>query len=90
MGEILGLGCTHYPGLTVPDERLPAGFHRLLTAPGVPAYYKDPANWPAELVTELGNGPSVMLWSFLSTAGGEGGLWRCVPLGSGTRTVDMV
>jgi hypothetical protein len=55
MGEILGLGCTHYPGLTVPDERLPAGFHRLLTAPGVPAYYKDRANWPAELVAELGN-----------------------------------
>ena len=23
MGEILGLGCTHYPGLMVPDERLP-------------------------------------------------------------------
>ena len=55
MGEILGLGCTHYPGLTVPDERLPAGFYRLLTAPGVPAHYKDRANWPAELVTELGN-----------------------------------
>jgi hypothetical protein len=55
MGEILGLGCTHYPGLTVPDERLPAGFQRLLTAPGVPAHYKDRANWPAELVAELGN-----------------------------------
>src|SRR6516165_6084057 len=55
MGEILGLGCTHYPGLTVPDERLPSGFHRLLTAPGVPDYYKDPVNWPAELVAELGN-----------------------------------
>ena len=55
MGEILGLGCTHYPGLTVPDERLPASFHRLLTAPGVPDYYKDRANWPAELMAELGN-----------------------------------
>ena len=21
MGEILGLGCTHYPGLLLPDER---------------------------------------------------------------------
>jgi hypothetical protein len=55
MGEILGLGCTHYPGLTVPEERLPASFHRLLTAPGVPDYYKDKINWPAELVAELGN-----------------------------------
>jgi hypothetical protein len=35
MGEILGFGCTHYPGLTVSDERLPASFHRLRTAPGV-------------------------------------------------------
>jgi hypothetical protein len=23
MGEIIGLGCTHYHGVTVPDERLP-------------------------------------------------------------------
>jgi len=55
MGEILGLGCTHYPGLTVPDEQLPSLFHRLLTAPNVPEHYKNPANWPAELVAELGN-----------------------------------
>ena len=47
MGEILGLGCTHYPGLTVPDEQLPSLFHRLLTAPNVPEHYKNPANWPA-------------------------------------------
>jgi len=55
MGEIIGLGCTHYPGLTVTDERLPAGFHRLLTAPVVPADYKDRAHWPVELIAELGN-----------------------------------
>ena len=36
MGEILGLGCTHYPGLLLPDERLPNGFHHLLTAPNIP------------------------------------------------------
>jgi hypothetical protein len=55
MGDILGLGCTHYPGLLPPEEQLPALFHRLLTAPNVPAPYKDPRNWPAELVAELGN-----------------------------------
>jgi len=27
MAEILGLGCTHYPGLLLPDERLANGFH---------------------------------------------------------------
>ena len=55
MGEILGLGCTHYPGLLLPDEQLPGLFHHLLTAPNVPAFYKDRANWPAALVAELGN-----------------------------------
>jgi hypothetical protein len=55
MGEILGLGCTHYPGLLLPDERLPGGFHHLLTAPNVPESAKDPANWPDQLMAELGN-----------------------------------
>jgi hypothetical protein len=55
MGEILGLGCTHYPGLLLPDEKLPGGFHHLLTAPNVPAEYKDRARWPDPLLSELGN-----------------------------------
>jgi hypothetical protein len=59
MGEILGLGCTHYPGLLLPDERLPGGFHHLLTAPNVPARQKDRANWPDALLTELGNDAGV-------------------------------
>ena len=42
------------------------------------------------IVTELGKGPSVMVWSFLSTAGTEGGLCRCAPFVSGARVVDMV
>ena len=37
MGEILGLGCTHYPGLREPDAQLPGLFRHLLTAPNVPA-----------------------------------------------------
>ena len=59
MGEILGLGCTHYPGLLLPDERMPGGFHHLLTAPNVPASAKDRANWPAALQAELGNDKGV-------------------------------
>ena len=59
MAEIIGLGCTHYPGLLQPDERLPGGFRHLLTAPNVPAQYKDRANWPAELLAELGNDDGV-------------------------------
>ena len=55
MAEIIGLGCTHYPGLLQPDARLAGGFHHLLTAPNVPAHYKDRANWPREMLAELGN-----------------------------------
>ena len=46
MGEILGLGCTHYPGLLLPDERLANGFHHLLTAPNMPEKRKTAATGP--------------------------------------------
>jgi len=59
MGDILGLGCTHYPGLLLPDERMPGGFHHLLTAPNIPAKQKDRANWPDTLLAELGNDAGV-------------------------------
>ena len=59
MAEIIGLGCTHYPGLLQPDDKLPGGFHHLLTAPNVPAQYQDRANWPSELLAELGNDAGV-------------------------------
>jgi len=59
MAEIIGLGCTHYPGLLQPDEKLPGGFHHLLTAPNVSAQYKDRTNWPSELLAELGNDAGV-------------------------------
>jgi len=59
MGEIIGLGCTHYPGLLLPDERMPGGFHHLLTAPNVPTRFKNRANWPDALLGELGNDDGV-------------------------------
>ncbi len=55
MAEILGLGCTHWPTLCLPDERLTDVFHRVLNAPNVDSKVKDPGNWPAELLAELGN-----------------------------------
>src|SRR5947207_5966742 len=55
MAEILGLGCTHWPTLCLPNERLTDVFHRVLNAPNVDPKVKDPANWPAELLAELGN-----------------------------------
>ena len=35
MAEILGLGCTHWPTLCLPNERLTDVFNRVLDAPNV-------------------------------------------------------
>jgi hypothetical protein len=55
MAEILGLGVTHWPTLCLPNEGLTGVFKTTLRAPNVEAARKDPANWPAELIAELGN-----------------------------------
>src|SRR5256886_3044383 len=55
MAEILGLGCTHWPTLCGKNETLTGVFKRVLDAPNVDPKVKDPANWPAELLAELGN-----------------------------------
>jgi hypothetical protein len=38
---------------------MPSGFHHLVATPNVPAKRKDRANWPDELLTELGNDAGV-------------------------------
>src|SRR5579864_5226906 len=55
MAEILGLGVTHWPTLCLPNEGLTGVFKRTLEAPNVDPARKDPANWPKELLAELGN-----------------------------------
>src|SRR5271167_3718279 len=55
MAEILGLGVTHWPTLCMPNEGLTGVFKTTLRAPNVDAARKDPANWPPELLAELGN-----------------------------------
>src|SRR3977135_216532 len=55
MAEILGLGGTHWPTLWLPKERRTEVFKRVLDAPNVDPSVKDPANWPSELLAELGN-----------------------------------
>jgi len=47
MTEILGLGLTHYPLLSVTDEHMADLLRWTLRDPGIPAAQKDPANWPA-------------------------------------------
>jgi hypothetical protein len=46
MGEILGIGATHYPPGLVPDEYKPWPLARMLKGDRIPAHMKDPATWP--------------------------------------------
>ena len=56
MGEILGIGATHYPPGLVPEEYKPWPLARMLqTDPRIPAHMKDPANWPEPMQAEWGD-----------------------------------
>jgi len=55
MGEILGIGTMHYPGLTGTDEGLSSVWQRIINAPLIDAKWKDKSNWPAGMVDEIGD-----------------------------------
>ena len=56
MGEILGVGATHYPPGLVPDEYKPWPLARMLQSDErIPPHLKDPANWPEEMRLEWGD-----------------------------------
>src|SRR2546427_178241 len=60
MGDILGIGTTHYPPGLVPDEYKPWPLARMLhNDPRIPAHLKDPANWPEPMRVEWGNDEGV-------------------------------
>ena len=46
MGDVLGLGITHYPLLAAPDERMADLLRVTLRDPDIPESAKDVANWP--------------------------------------------
>jgi hypothetical protein len=52
MGEILGLGISHFPGFIYNDSDMSMRIKQTLTSPKVPEHLKDPANWPAEMRRE--------------------------------------
>jgi hypothetical protein len=54
MGEILGLGLTHFPPMTGDDAQLPGFLERLLKNPKIPDSAKDPKNWPPLMREEWG------------------------------------
>ena len=54
MGEILGIGLSHYPGLRGADDAMAGILRRTLQRPDVPDSAKDPANWPKPMQEEWG------------------------------------
>ncbi len=55
MGEILGLGLTHFGGFMFPDEEMAARIGAAMKSPKLPDHLRDPANWPARMREEWGN-----------------------------------
>jgi hypothetical protein len=56
MGEILGIGTTHYPPGLVPGELKPWPLARMLHSdPRIPAHMRDPRNWPEPMRVEWGD-----------------------------------
>ncbi len=52
MAEILGLGITHYPPLSLPDADMSGILRWTLDDPAIPAAAKDPRHWPAAMLEE--------------------------------------
>jgi hypothetical protein len=59
MGEILGMGTTHYPGLTATDEGMCSLWQTIINAPMVDQSWQDPANWPEGMAEEIGDDKGV-------------------------------
>jgi hypothetical protein len=55
MGEILGLGLTHYPPLIGPDANMAGILRTVLKDPGLPERYRDPVSWPEPMRREYGD-----------------------------------
>src|SRR5947209_6252543 len=54
MGEILGLGLSHYPPLRGTDDAMAGILRNTLKRPDVEQEKKDPAVWPAPMRAEWG------------------------------------
>ena len=52
MGDILGLGISHWPRLAQKNEELAIWLRRTLKDPDIPSHFKDPASWPARMREE--------------------------------------
>lgn len=55
MGEILGLGISHYPGFMYDDDDMAQRLRNTLTSRKVPEAMRDPKNWPQRMQDEWGD-----------------------------------
>jgi hypothetical protein len=55
MGEILGIGLSHYPPLSGLDEDMAGILRWTLDDPSIPDERKDPSNWPEQMQREWGD-----------------------------------
>lgn len=52
MGEVLGVGLTHFPAFIGGDSRMSTALKHMLAAPGFPPDRRDPAGWPSAMRQE--------------------------------------
>ncbi|HLG69408.1 MAG TPA: extradiol ring-cleavage dioxygenase [Chloroflexota bacterium] len=52
MGDILGVGLSHFPGFVHGDEEMSMRLKQVISSPKVPPELKDPANWPEQMRRE--------------------------------------
>jgi hypothetical protein len=55
MGEILGLGVTHYPPLSGRDRDMAGILRAVMRDPGLPERYRSPDGWPEAMRREYGD-----------------------------------
>lgn len=55
MGEILGVGLSHYPPLCGPDERMSGLLEWTVSDESIPAEQRDPVNWSEAMLAEWGD-----------------------------------
>jgi hypothetical protein len=59
MGEMLGVGVTHFPGFLRKDDDMAFLLRQALKSNKIPAHLKDPQNWPAKMREEWGQDEGV-------------------------------
>jgi catalytic LigB subunit of aromatic ring-opening dioxygenase len=54
MGDVIGLGLTHFPPLMGPDAGLSRALRKMISDPGMPEELRTPDGWPEEMRREWG------------------------------------